>query len=165
MSSSFRRIDSRSGERRAASTVLTSVKCVCSRATQQESYGQGSTYLALVTQSARYAAQQRSPSPSVSCFFYFNIVAELASHLFFHSSPSTLFGCLHFFVCPLIEASSPPSHPPGELSSTRIFPPLLRGCSSWSHCTQCSGPVVVVGILKLRVDYPKLLRMIPDSLS
>lgn len=117
----------------AASTVLTSVKCVCSRATQQESYGQRSACLALLTQSAHYAAQQRSSSHIM--LHIFNIVTELASRALFFPpplAPISFYGLLSsFFVFPLMEAAVLPClHPEVRRIKLHLhfFSPLLRGC-------------------------------------
>lgn len=157
---SFRRIDSSSGERCAASTVLTSVKCICSRATQQESYGQRSACLALLTQSAHYAAQRRYRSPRISCYIFlilwqsWQVVpppAPPSRFLFFLSS---------FFVFPLMEAAVLPClHPEVRRIKLHLhfFLPCCGVVSLWSRCFESSGPVGEAGILKLRVDYLKLL--------
>lgn len=162
---SFRRVDSWSGEHGAASTVLTSVKCVCSRATQQESYGQRSACLALLTQSAHYAAQQSSRSPCISCYIFLILwqswqVVPSPSTPTLHSHLIFSFFLSLFFVFQLMDAAVLLHlHPILQRIKLHLhfFLPCCRVVSLWSRCFESSGPVGEAGILKLKVDYLKLL--------
>lgn len=89
-----------------------------------------------------------------------NIVTELASRAPPRPPSRFLFFLSSFFVFPLMEAAVLPClHPEVRRIKLHLhfFLPCCGVVSLWSRCFESSGPVGEAGILKLRVDYLKLL--------